>query len=121
MARKVTYRQKLRDPRWQKKRLEIMERADWRCEWCGTGEVNLQVHHGFYGKDVEPWEYESDTLYCLCDSCHERAETIRRTVYCELARIHPRLHEHVRDLLTQILDMVAEDETLLARTVIERS
>ncbi len=125
MARRPTYRQKLQDPRWQKKRLEVMNRADWRCEWCGTDATSgrtrgLQVHHGWYGRDVEPWEYELEVLYCLCDGCHEAAETVLRVARCELARIHPRHHEHVVELLRQVQDVIADDESLLKKTNVER-
>ena len=125
MARKVSYREKLRDPRWQRLRLQILDRSDWSCEWCGSKATKgksrgLQVHHGWYGRDVEPWEYESDTLYCLCDSCHEQAETDRRVVYCELARIPPRFHRHIRDLLVQMQSLIEEDESLMSQAIIER-
>lgn len=30
----MTYSQKLRDPRWQKKRLEILERDSFTCQHC---------------------------------------------------------------------------------------
>lgn len=46
--------ERLQDPRWQRKRLGVLERAGWKCEWCGTGEVNLQVHHGFYEREAMP-------------------------------------------------------------------
>ena len=29
------YSEKLKDPRWQKKRLEILERDNFRCQYCG--------------------------------------------------------------------------------------
>ena len=69
-----------RDPQWQKKRLEILERAGWCCENCGDSESELQVHHGYYDKDKKPWEYELRSLHALCDFCHEDAEDIRRAI-----------------------------------------
>lgn len=65
-----SYFEKLRDPRWQKKRLEVMQAADFHCEICGDGEHTLNVHHKTYFKGREPWEYESKQLACLCESCH---------------------------------------------------
>ncbi len=128
--RSLTYAQKLQDPRWQMKRLEIMKRAGSRCEWCGTdaraestrrgGTPGLQIHHGFYGKSVEPWEYEDNTLYCLCDDCHEKAETARRAVYAELARIHPKHHRDVQLLLRQVQSVVKEGEASLSRANVQR-
>ena len=51
-----TYSEKLKDPRWQKKRLEILDSAGWRCEDCGCGLQDgreFHVHHTAYisGKD----------------------------------------------------------------------
>ena len=66
-----TYLEKLQDPRWQKKRLEIMERAEFSCECCGDKENTLNVHHKEYLKGHEPWEYELNQLVCLCQDCHE--------------------------------------------------
>lgn len=66
-----TYFQKLKDPRWQKKRLEVLEKNDWVCERCMNGEATLHVHHRQYFKGREPWEYEAGQLAVLCEYCHE--------------------------------------------------
>lgn len=71
MADKKSYWEKLRDPRWQKKRLEILNRARFRCERCGDNENELHVHHGYYERGFDPWDYENETLWCLCGYCHE--------------------------------------------------
>jgi hypothetical protein len=68
-----TYWEKLQDPRWQKKRLEVMEFADFHCEICGDAESTLNVHHKQYFKGREPWEYDPNELVCLCKGCHETA------------------------------------------------
>ena len=68
---KLTYWQKLKDPRWQKKRLEVMQAKDFTCEMCGDSESTLNVHHKEYFKDLEPWEYENNQLAVLCEDCHE--------------------------------------------------
>jgi hypothetical protein len=81
---KPTYRDLLRDPRWQRLRLEVMERARWKCEECGDGSTTLNVHHTYYVRGHAPWEYPSDTLHCWCETCHEKhhvmAERLRRLV-----------------------------------------
>lgn len=66
-----TYFEKLRDPRWQKKRLEVMERANFCCEICYGSTSTLNVHHKFYFKGREPWEYDEKQLSVLCEMCHE--------------------------------------------------
>jgi hypothetical protein len=66
------YWEKLRDPRWQKKRLEIMERDDWACRDCSGRNATLHVHHNYYTYGKQPWEYPDSALVTLCDGCHEK-------------------------------------------------
>jgi hypothetical protein len=66
----MTYSQKLRDPRWQKKRLQILERDQWKCCACGCADKTLQVHHLVYAKK-DPWDYDDECLQTLCEDCHE--------------------------------------------------
>lgn len=72
MAKK-TYYEKLKDPQWQKKRLEVMAANDFHCEICGDGENTLNVHHKEYFRGLEPWEYEIGQLACICESCHQNS------------------------------------------------
>lgn len=114
------YMERLQDPRWQRKRLGVLQRAGWKCEWCGTGEVNLQVHHGFYERDAMPWEYPDAALYCLCDHCHEKAEARKAEAYRELGLIPPWHQEHAVFLLRELHRLLvdgASDEQLEALTV----
>jgi predicted metallo-beta-lactamase superfamily hydrolase len=67
----MTYAEKLRDPRWQKKRLEVFSKNDFSCEMCGSSEETLHAHHKEYFKGREPWEYEANQLACICASCHK--------------------------------------------------
>lgn len=66
-----SYYEKLKDPRWQKKRLEVQESRGWACEMCFSDSQELHVHHKHYMKGREPWEYENDQLAVLCRDCHE--------------------------------------------------
>lgn len=65
-----SYSEKLKDPRWQKKRLEVLEVAEWSCALCQDSESTLHVHHKQYIKGREPWEYDDNQLVVLCESCH---------------------------------------------------
>ncbi|HEX2868650.1 MAG TPA: HNH endonuclease [Ignavibacteriales bacterium] len=67
---KKTYIEKLKYPRWQKKRLEILARDKWTCQICGNAEESLNVHHRVYS-DNEPWDEQDGNLITLCESCHE--------------------------------------------------
>lgn len=63
------YANKLLDPRWQKKRLEVLNAAGWKCSRCGASDKTLHVHHPHYIAGREPWDY--DDLISLCDDCHK--------------------------------------------------
>jgi len=64
------YSEKFKDPRWQKKRLEILERDEFTCLLCGDTENQLHVHHIWYEKGKEPWEYKDRCYITLCETCH---------------------------------------------------
>ena len=69
-AKAKSYAEKLRDPRWQRKRLEVMQSAGWACELCGDEKTTLNVHHRHYRRGAEPWDYKRRELQCLCEPCH---------------------------------------------------
>jgi hypothetical protein len=70
MFPKNQYSEKLRDPRWQKKRLKILERDGFTCQDCGDKDSPLHVHHVYYVKGREPWDYPQFSLRTLCEECH---------------------------------------------------
>jgi len=67
----MNYNEKIKDPRWQKRRLEILKRDDWQCQICHEKERPLHVHHKMYLKETEPWDYENKFLITLCEDCHQ--------------------------------------------------
>lgn len=86
-SNKSAYWQKLRDPRWQKLRLKILERAGWKCEDCGATESNLQVHHCCYRKDADPLDYNEQDLRCLCEDCYIERRIVEEQLKSVFARI----------------------------------
>lgn len=64
------YSEKLRNPKWQRKRLDILQRDEFACVGCGDTESTLHVHHCYYEKGKEPWEYADSSLITLCEHCH---------------------------------------------------
>ena len=74
---KRTYWEKLKDPRWQKKRLDVMNRDGFACRHCGSKRKTLNVHHLFYVFDCDPWDYEEKELITLCASCHLAEQQFR--------------------------------------------
>lgn len=68
---KPTYSELLRDPRWQRKRLEVLSRSNFTCEECEANDKTLNVHHIRYRKGAKPWEYDAEELQSLCEECHK--------------------------------------------------
>ena len=56
MDNKNTYFKMLKSPKWQKKRLEVLEAAEFKCSNCGSSEKTLHIHHSYYEKGKAPWE-----------------------------------------------------------------
>jgi len=67
---KTTYAEKLKDPRWQRKRLEIMSRDKFTCQDCDSTTETLHVHHRYYISKREPWDYPSFAYITNCEDCH---------------------------------------------------
>jgi 5-methylcytosine-specific restriction endonuclease McrA len=74
----ISYSEKLKDPRWQKKRLEILSRDNWTCQCCQAKDKQLHVHHKSYVWGKDPWDSPDDQLETLCDACHEAATEMDR-------------------------------------------
>jgi hypothetical protein len=66
----MTYSEKLQDPRWQKKRLQIMSRDGFRCVKCDSETNTLTVHHFYYVTGRMPWEYPNGSMATMCRNCH---------------------------------------------------
>lgn len=71
MSVKRTYGEKLLDPRWQRRRLDILNRDEWECQVCFSSTDTLHVHHRYYAKSGDPWDVPDDALITLCTDCHE--------------------------------------------------
>jgi len=71
----MTYKNQLKDPRWQEKRKEILKRDSSCCVNCDTSMVELHVHHLFYEKNKMAWEYPDTALITLCSKCHKEVHS----------------------------------------------
>ena len=67
----TSYSDKLKDPRWQKMRLKVLERDEFTCRHCQSGGITLHVHHQYYEHGKDPWDYNANSLLTLCEDCHE--------------------------------------------------
>lgn len=84
---KMSYAEQLKHPNWQRKRLEVLGAAEFRCEMCGDSESTLHVHHKQYIKGRMAWEYDAQELAAMCESCHEVAHSRMERRASFLARL----------------------------------
>jgi len=68
---KQNYWEKLQHPKWQQRRLEILNKAGFKCQSCEADDIQLNVHHLYYISGREPWQYPDWSLKCLCKNCHK--------------------------------------------------
>lgn len=64
------YSEDIKNGRWQRKRLEIMQRDNFKCLACKKDD-KLNVHHLYYEKGMKIWDYDNDSLVTLCENCHK--------------------------------------------------
>ena len=68
------YSEQYLDPRWQKKRLEVLQRDDFTCQHCASPRNTLHVHHRYYKPNKDVWDYPLESLTTLCEECHKYEE-----------------------------------------------
>ena len=76
MMNKKTYSEKLQDPRWQKVRMRILSRDEWKCRLCGASEITLHIHHEKYNN--EPWDANEKDLKTVCKNCHAIIHDVKK-------------------------------------------
>lgn len=76
------YSEKLKDPRWQKRRLQVFERDQWKCRLCHHIDRPLHVHHRWY--EGEPWDAPDEALVTLCEDCHAIEGEYRKVLEARL-------------------------------------
>lgn len=86
----MDYKEQIKSPKWQKRRLEIMQKDNFTCQICGDTESMLNVHHLTYHKDKKIWEYEDWELITLCENCHKEEHSSIDDVINEIESIKSR-------------------------------
>jgi hypothetical protein len=100
----MTYADKLRDPKWQKKRLQILERDDWKCCACHDSKTTLQVHHLFYARK-DPWDYPDKAYQTLCEPCHKfRQEVADRAAARLKLWLATKSNDEIQDVAATFLE-----------------
>jgi hypothetical protein len=110
----MTYSEKLRDPRWQRRRLEVMGRDEFTCRDCGSDKKTLQVHHCFYEKG-EPWDTKEEFLLTLCSDCHVSRGELEADGKRMLAQIFVNTpnaedDESLRELVSSMAKMTSRED-----------
>ena len=84
----MKYQDQIKSPKWQKKRLGILNRDEFTCQKCGNKDSQLHVHHKHYNNGAKIWEYENWELTTLCEKCHletnESQKEINNTDFLEI-------------------------------------
>lgn len=70
------YAEKLKLPSWQKKRLKILERDNFTCQYCQDTESPLHIHHKKYIGN-NPWDTPDEFLITCCEICHSIVESLK--------------------------------------------
>lgn len=98
----MNYYQQTKHPNWQRKRLEVLELNDFQCQVCGETETELHVHHPFYRRGAQLWEYENNELQCLCKECHIEAHAEDAAIKREVGILAPGMKKVVFGLAQTI-------------------
>lgn len=106
MSDKNAFFELYRHPKWQEKRLRVMKRDEFTCTECGEKDKTLNVHHGYYEKDLKPWEYDDDTLHTLCEPCHKKAQATYNRIKREIGSLN---QYSVRRALAYVCALLAEE------------
>lgn len=86
----MDYKEQIKSPKWQKRRLEVMQKDSFTCQLCGDTESTLNVHHLSYHKDRNIWEYEDWELITLCENCHKEEHSSMDDIINEIESIKSR-------------------------------
>lgn len=66
----MDYSEQLKDPRWKRKRIEILIRDRHTCQICGYLGERVNVHHLKYSGMA--WDAPNEDLITLCKGCHNK-------------------------------------------------
>ncbi len=83
-----SYSDKLETQNWHSFARKIRQENGNFYNACRRGDLVLQVHHTFYDKKRQPWEYESHEMVVLCEKCHhelhDQLQAFRKFVFGNL-------------------------------------
>ena len=115
----MSYAIKLKDPRWQKKRLEIMKRDDFKCKSCSASDKQLHVHHNYYEYGIEIWDYDDDCYETLCYDCHFDTTMNTKDIKSVLKKAKFRRHSELRNLIVMSEHLTLDELVLFRKNIVE--
>lgn len=108
----MTYSKKLASPKWQRKRLEILNRDNFTCQSCGSDKYELHVHHFKYSNTGKPEDVNDEDLITYCSHCHLITEITKK--FSEYKIIEIRTENADSGLITALgYDLEKDDKFLL--------
>ena len=113
----TSFAAKFKDPRWLRRREEIIAAADYQCQDCGATDTDaLDVHICYFEQGREPWEYPDEAYRCVCTE--DRA--IRRPLEKELRQIFARFTSSELDAVYRALRRLLQVEAGQRSVAMER-
>jgi len=82
----LSYFDDLKHPLWQKRRLEVFNSENWKCQECQSTTKQLTVHHSIYVNKWHLWEYPDELLLSLCEDCHLERQNVEESLRIELMK-----------------------------------
>lgn len=122
---KDSFSEQYKNPKWQKKRLKILERDNYQCQHCDESELTLQVHHLSYPKGINIWECKDENLITLCEPCHRRVTDLidlvrvksEEQMFVEFmstcAAVHSSVQLDVSDYLGMVLSLLVNRKDMI--------
>jgi len=98
-----SYADKLLDPRWQRRRLEILKKSEFSCIKCESTNQTLHVHHLLYEKGKDPWDYSDKLLLPLCKQCHKEVADVQANITKLLAELPVEFLDQLSDAIVDIV------------------
>ncbi|MES2592373.1 MAG: HNH endonuclease [Bacteroidota bacterium] len=110
----ATYAEKLSHPYWQRVRLEIMQRDNFKCVRCKATTITLHVHHLTYEYGRDPWDYPESNFITLCETCHNKEHKPKQVfqVIGELLKPLPvitLIEDQINSLQTKLRQSIPND------------
>lgn len=97
----MTLSEKFRDPRWHKRRHEILLRDNFKCQCCFDPEKPVRVRVVIFANGIDPWNLDESGTQTICDECFQLRTDILDKVF-NAARVA------LRDVPTEKLEQAAQ-------------